>query len=100
MRTPLHCRLWKSDLTISQRRCASLRVQKCELTAELRRERRRHRAEERRWKAEEKRLRTQLSDAEDAVTQLKSALGGVFSERQLCRVVRVGGCVVQWTLTL
>ncbi|KAF0292463.1 Transposable element P transposase [Amphibalanus amphitrite] len=83
VRTPLHCRLWKGDLTISQRRCASLKAEKRELTAELRRERRRHRAEERRWRAEEKRLRTQLSDAEDAVTQLKSALGGIFSDRQL-----------------
>ncbi|KAF0298488.1 Transposable element P transposase [Amphibalanus amphitrite] len=64
-------------------RCASLKAEKRELTAELRRERRRHRAEERRWRAEEKRLRTQLSDAEDAVTQLKSALGGIFSDRQL-----------------
>ncbi|KAF0302204.1 hypothetical protein FJT64_025692 [Amphibalanus amphitrite] len=83
VRTPLHCRLWKGVLTISQRRCASLKAEKRELTAELRRERRRHRAEERRWRAEEKRLRTQLSDAEDAVTQLKSALGGIFSDRQL-----------------
>ena len=50
----------------SQRRCASLRAQKRELTAELRRQRRRHRAEERHWRTEE--LRTRLSDAEDAVT--------------------------------
>ena len=83
MRTPLHCRLWKGDLTVSQRRCAALRAQKRELAAELRRQRRRHRAEERRWRTEEKELRTRLSDAEDAVTQLKSALRGVFSERQL-----------------
>lgn len=76
MRTPLHCRLLKGDLTVSQRRCASLRAQKRELAAKLRREWRRH-------CAEEKRLRTELSDAKDAETQLRTVLRGVFSEKQL-----------------
>ena len=68
---------------VTQRRCASLKTEKSALKADLRRERRRHRAEERRWRVQEQRLQAELAAAQDAATQLKSALRGVFSEKQL-----------------